>query len=230
MVEIKKAAKEIELVFRKYHLDYLQSKDAIKLARKGASLKAPKRQKGSVERLLAEEEARFIETAYQKGGARGLMLMTLLETATRVNEFVNLRIEDISFFECVIVIPDGKGSKRREIPMRRDLAQMIQIFIGDRDSGYLFQSRQDNRFSTRRIQQIVQETAAEANIHKHITPHKLRHTMATKLRNLGMPLDDIAKLLGHSDVGTTQIYARTETATVKRSFHQAMNGTNGRHH
>jgi integrase/recombinase XerD len=74
----------------------------------------------------------------------------------------------------------------------------------------------------RRIQQIVKETAEEAGITKPVHPHLLRHTMATRLVNRGMPLEHIRKVLGHESIDTTRIYAETETGSVQRSFEQAI--------
>ena len=61
---------------------------------------------------------RFIDQAYAQGGQVGLMMQVLLETGARVSEFVALRVEDVSLAERAIVIEDGKGGKRREVPMR----------------------------------------------------------------------------------------------------------------
>ena len=53
------------------------------------------------------------------------MLQTLLETGARASELVQLRVEDVSLVERVITIRQGKGRKRREVPIRRDLAQLL---------------------------------------------------------------------------------------------------------
>jgi integrase/recombinase XerD len=60
------------------------------------------------------------------------MLQTLLETGVRASELVQLRIEDVSLAERVITIRHGKGDKRREVPIRRELAQLLRLHIGSR--------------------------------------------------------------------------------------------------
>jgi integrase/recombinase XerD len=70
------------------------------------------------------------------------MLQTLLETGARASELVQFRIEDVSLAERVVVIRHGKGDKRREVPMRCDLAQLLRLYIGTRRAGPLFASRQ----------------------------------------------------------------------------------------
>src|SRR6266853_6367564 len=70
----------------------------------------------------------------------------------------------------------------------------------------------------RRIQQIVQETAALAGITTRVYPHLLRHSVATTLLERGMPLEQIQQFLGHTKLETTQIYAASTTAMIKESY------------
>ncbi|MFQ6027565.1 MAG: tyrosine-type recombinase/integrase [Dehalococcoidia bacterium] len=79
-------------------------------------------------------------------------------------------------------------------------------------------------YSPRRIQQIVKETAAEAKIAKRVYPHLLRHWVATTLLERGMPLEQIQKLLGHSKLETTQIYAESTPEMIKESYQRALGG------
>lgn len=61
-----------------------------------------------------------------------MMLQTLLETGARASELVQLRVEDVSLAERVIAIRRGKGDKRREVPIRRELAQLLRLHIAAR--------------------------------------------------------------------------------------------------
>jgi hypothetical protein len=63
--------------------------------------------------------------------------------------------------------------------------------------------------------------AAAAGV-AHVTPHRLRHTLATQLLNAGMDITRIQKLLGHEHISTTMIYARVQNATVEADYRQAM--------
>ena len=94
-----------------------------------------------------EEELRFLDQAYAQGGQIGLTMQTLLETGARVSAFVALRVEDVSLAERVITIEDGKGGKRREVPIRPELA----LHIGRRRAGPLFLSRQTSKGGRSRI-------------------------------------------------------------------------------
>jgi integrase/recombinase XerD len=68
----------------------------------------------------------------------------------------------------------------------------------------------------------VKETAALAGITKRVSPHTLRHSIATTLLEHGMPLEQIQKFLGHAKIDTTQIYAASTTAMIKESYQQAL--------
>ena len=221
---IERASNQIADIVMREGLDYTQTKTVFKQARAKAGLHAPKEHQGSPARLTLEEELRFTDQAYAQGGQVGLMMQVLLETGTRVSEFVALRVEDVSLAERAIVIEDGKGGKRREVPMRPDLARLVALHVGQRRSGPLFVSRQrraDGRpptFTRQRIGQIVRQVARDAGIVKRIYPHLLRHTMATRLLAIGMDITDVQKFLGHEDIATTRIYAETSVAMLRRKF------------
>jgi integrase/recombinase XerD len=223
---IERLADTIAALLAREGLDYLQTKAVFKAARQKAGLKAPKARKSSPARLSLEEELRFIDQAYARGGQLGLMMQTLLETGTRVSEFTALRVEDVSLAERVVTIEDGKGGKRREVPIRAELARLLALHIGKRRAGPLFPSREKGRgarprvYSRQRIGQMVREVAAAAGIAKRLYPHLLRHTMATRLLAQGMAITDVQRFLGHEDIGTTRLYAETSVAMLRRKFDQ----------
>ena len=221
---IDRAANQFADILMREGLDYTQTKAVFKQARGKTGLTAPKERRGSPARLTLEEELHFIDQAYAQGGQVGLMMQVLLETGARVSEFVALRVEDVALAERAIVIEDGKGGKRREVPIRTELARLVALHVGSRRSGPLFLSRQrraDGRppaFTRQRIGQIVRHIAHAAGISKRIYPHLLRHTMATRLLAIGMDITDVQKFLGHEDIATTRIYAATSIAKLRRKF------------
>ena len=224
MVSVKRAAAAVAAILVREGIDYAQSKTVFKAARERAGLRASPERRGGVDRLTVEEELRFLDQAYAQGGRTGLMLQTLLETGARASELVQLRVEDVSLAERVITIRDGKGGKRREVPIRRDLAQLLQLHIGARRAGPLFASRQQGSGPTphvltrQRIGQIVRGVADAAAISKRVYPHLLRHTVATRLLALGMDITDLQRFLGHESITTTRLYAETTAATLQRRF------------
>jgi len=136
---------------------------------------------------------------------------------------VQLRIEDVSLVERVVRIRHGKGDKRREVPIRRDLAQLRQPHIGTRRAGPLFASRQQgsgpvpHTLTRQRVGQVVRGVAGAAGITKRVYPHLLRHTVATRLLALGMDITDLQRFLGHESITTSRQRVSSSNSSVRRS-------------
>ena len=206
-------------------IDYAQSKAVFKAARARAGLHAAPERRDGVDRLTVEEELRFLDQAYAQDGRIGLMLQTLLETGARASELVQLRVEDVSLAERVVTIRQGRGGKCREVPIRRDLAQLLRLHISARRAGPLFASRQHGSgpalytLNRQRVSQVVRGVAAARNT-KCVYPHLLRHTLATRLLALGMDITDLQRFLGHESISATRHCAETTAATLQRRFDQ----------
>ncbi len=208
-------------ILRDGNYTYDQSKDLFKAARQRVGLQISKQKKGSVDRLTKDEFEAFLNTAYARSGAQGLLIRTLLETGSRVSAFCRMRVEYISFSELEIRITD-KGDKTRDVPILRSLANELRLHLGGRESGYVFPSPRGDHYSARRLQQLVKEIAAEAGITKNVYPHLLRHTIAQRLADQGMPENLLQKFLGHENPQTTQVYYEPSRTQVKRAFREAM--------
>ena len=213
--------RRIAKILRDGNYTYDQSKDLFKAARQRVGLQVSKPKKGSVDRLTKDEFEAFLNTAYARSGAQGLLIRTLLETGSRVSAFSRMRVEDISFSELEIRVTD-KGDKTRDVPILRSLANELRLHLGDRESGYVFPSPRGGHYSPRRLQQLVKEIAAEAGITKNVYPHLLRHTMAQYLADQGMPENLLQKFLGHEHPASTQVYYEPARTQVKRAFQEAM--------
>lgn len=205
-------------LWRKHHLDYNQVSYVTKQLRKVLDIKLSKSKIQVIQRLSQEEVQSIINLAYEKKGGYGLIIKTLFFTGCRVNELVNIKVEHINFNENEIYIAEGKGDKQRYVPIFPFLKQELHTHLGDRRQGYLFESRLDNKFSTRRIQQIVRQVSKEAGISRNVYPHLFRKSIATFLLNKGMPIDQVQKFLGHSKIETTQIYAQTSIQSLKDNY------------
>jgi integrase/recombinase XerD len=169
-----------------------------------------------------EEEESLIKHAYRMKGERGLLIKTLFQTGARVSELVNIKAEDVFFEEQMILIAKAKGGKSRYVPILPELAQELRTHLGQRTVGYLFETNRATRYSPRRIQYIVKETAAQAQITKRVYPHLLRHSVATTFLERGMPIEQIQKFLGHSKLETTQVYAESSTEMMRESYQRAL--------
>jgi integrase/recombinase XerD len=208
-------------LWRQYHLTYDQTHYVAKEVRRALAIERPKTRTRVVARLSREEERQLIAHAYRMQGTRGLLIKTLFQTGARVSEFVNITADEVFFEEQMILIAKAKGGKSRYVPILRQLAQELRTHLGHRATGYLFETVQHTQYSPRRIQQIIKETAAEAQITKRVYPHLLRHSVAMTLLERGMPLEQIQKFLGHSKLETTQIYAETTPEMIKASYQKA---------
>jgi integrase/recombinase XerD len=222
--ELKELISATIKLWRKHHLTYDQAGYVGKEVRRQLKIKRAAARKTVVHRLSRDEEQKLIKQAYRETGNHGLLLKTLFLTGARVSEFVSLKVSDLFFDEQMILIEKGKGGKSRYVPVLPELAQELKTHLGARQTGYIFESNRHTKFTARRIQQIVKETAQQAGIKKKVHPHLLRHTVATLLLERGMPLEQIQKFLGHSKIETTQIYAESSTEMMKEGFRKAFSG------
>jgi integrase/recombinase XerD len=211
-------------LWRQYHLTYDQTHYVAKEVRRALAIERPKSRTRVVARLSREEERQLIAHAYRVQGMRGLLIKTLFQTGARVSEFVNITATEVFFEEQMLLISKAKGGKSRYVPILPQLAQELRTHLGHRTTGYLFETVRNTPYSPRRIQQLIKETAAEAQITKRVYPHLLRHSVATTLLERGMPIEQIQKFLGHSKLETTQIYAESSAEMIKASYQRAMGG------
>jgi integrase/recombinase XerD len=211
-------------LWRAHHLTYDQARYVAKEVRRALALERPKQRTRVVARLSRDEERRLISHAYRMKGTRGLLIKTLFQTGARVSEFVNIKVQEFFFDEQMILISKAKGGKSRYVPILPELTQELRTHLGDRAAGYLFETIHHTPYSPRRIQQLIKETAEEANITKRVYPHLLRHSVATTLLERGMPLEQIQKFLGHAKLETTQMYAESTPEMIKASYQKALAG------
>lgn len=210
-------------LFIKYNLNYDQSIYVTKKARLKANIRRSNNRKYKIERLSKTEQEKLIKQSYQEKGYIGLLIKTLFLTGARVSEFVEMRVEDFFFEEEIIIIKKAKGNKQRVVPISRLHAQEINTYLQERNNLYLFETKRKDKYSPRRVQQIVKSIANKAGIKKKVHPHLLRHTVATFLLENGMPLDQIQVFLGHEKIETTRIYAKNSVEQIREEFRKAIN-------
>jgi len=209
-------------LWRQYHLTYDQTHYVAKEVRRALAIERPKTRKRVVARLSRDEARKLIAHAFRVQGTRGLLIKTLFQTGARVSEFVNIKADEVFFEEQMRLISKAKGGKSRYVPILPQLAQELRTHLGNRTTGYLFETMQNTQYSPQRIQQIIEETAADAQIAKRVYPHLLRHSVATTLLERGMPIEQIPKFLGHSKLETTQIYSESSAEMIKASYQKAL--------
>jgi integrase/recombinase XerD len=147
----------------------------------------------------------------------------------RISELAGARLENLNLQERLIRVV-GKGSKTRLVPVGRMACEAIDRYLTQERIGLVarktgnevFLSRHGKKLTTQRIWQILKEIAATAGFEINVYPHLLRHSFATHLLANGADLRIIQELLGHADIGTTQIYTHVEQSRLKsihKQFH-----------
>jgi integrase/recombinase XerD len=154
------------------------------------------------------------------------MLETLYATGLRVSELVGLRLSDANL-ENGYVITFGKGRKQRIVPLGDQARDRLSGYLemarphlsrARAAGGPLFVTHHGRAMSRQGFWKLLGRYARSAGIGKHISPHKLRHSFATHLLERGAELRAVQAMLGHSDIGTTQIYTHLSTARLREVF------------
>ncbi len=140
----------------------------------------------------------------------------------RISELIQIKLSDIQWLdECLLIT--GKGNKQRIVPFNQStksaLIHYIQSSQPSSKSGWLFPSSNPTSHLTRqRFFQIIKELAVDAGLDPlKVSPHVIRHAFATHLLNHGANLLNVQKLLGHSDIATTEIYTHIMTDKLKET-------------
>ena len=170
-------------------------------------------------KYLKEDEVRKLLNAPKRDKIRDrLILRILYRCGLRVSELTSLKIQDINFQEGMITVRGGKGDKDRIVPIDDDTLDLIQLYKGDADEGFLILSQRGEPLSTRQIERIVKKYAKKADIKKNVYPHMLRHSFAVHSLKSGMNLRSVQKMLGHSSLTTTQIYLDLTGEDLKEDY------------
>jgi len=183
-------------------------------------VEAPKKGRSLPKVLSRAEVDRLIAAAGAKDGAQGVRLACMVELAyasgLRISELTGLTLAALARDPAYLIVK-GKGGKERLAPLNNAARTAIKAYLevrpgflpkGDKANPWLFASRgKEGRLTPRRFAQLLDEAAADAGIDPaRVSPHVLRHAFATHLLEGGADLRVVQTLLGHADIGTTQIY------------------------
>ncbi|MFT3786834.1 MAG: site-specific tyrosine recombinase XerD [Tepidisphaeraceae bacterium] len=157
--------------------------------------------------------------------ARDVAILELLyASGLRATELCELRLTDLNLVEGFVRV-FGKGSKERVVPVGRVACEAIARYVAEARPNLakndpridrLFLSRSGKPMERVGLWQLIDRYARKAQIYKHVSPHVLRHCFATHLLSGGADLRVVQTLLGHSDVGTTQVYTHVDTDRIKQ--------------
>ena len=187
-------------------------------------LKSPMRRihkiktKKQVKEIISDEEIEKLRDCCKSD--RDLAMIDLLySTGMRVGELVNLDIDDIDFEarECIVA---GKGDKERKVYFDAKTKLHLLSYLSKRDDDdnalFVTLNAPHRRLEISGVEIRVRLLGKEAKLNR-IHPHKFRRTMATRAIDKGMPIEQVQKILGHSQIDTTLQYAIVNQNNVKMS-------------
>lgn len=142
----------------------------------------------------------------------------LLSTGCRIGEVCRLNREDVDLanMECRVL---GKGNKERTVFPDAVTAMLLRDYLAQRtdESPALFAGRGSSRLSPNGIRRMLDVLARAAGV-EHVHPHKFRRTLATGLIRHGMPIQEVAAILGHDKLDTTMQYVVLDKTDVKNAY------------
>lgn len=174
----------------------------------------------SVDQLLGSPE---------ENSATGLrdraMLDLLYATGLRVSELINLRMADLDDLEGTLRVI-GKGNKQRMVPVGKQALASVARYCREqrltllkgRISPYLFITARGGAMTRQGFWKLLRGHGKAAGIFRSLSPHVLRHTFATHLLEGGADLRSVQSMLGHSDIGTTQIYTHVMRSRLRQTI------------
>ena len=152
------------------------------------------------------------------------MLELFYSSGLRLSELVGLNLDQIDTAAGLVHV-HGKGNKDRVLPVGRKALEALQAWLPLRAlsnpaNGALFVSQQGRRLSPRAVQLRVRQ-AGVRELGQHLHPHMLRHSFASHMLESSQDLRSVQELLGHADIGTTQIYTHLDFQHLAKVYDQA---------
>lgn len=183
-------------------------------------------------RVLTYEEVERLLAAPPMDTPRGVrdsaMIHLMYASGLRVSELCGLKLGELDR-KVGTVSPLGKGGKRRVVPVGQIALERLDIYVdlvrahskGATTDPHLFLSPRGKRFTRQGLWKLLRAYARGCGITSPISPHKLRHSFATHLLRGGADLRAVQAMLGHADLGTTEIYTRVAQDHVRAAYDRA---------
>lgn len=180
--------------------------------------------------LTVDEVDRMVESfdlSQPEDRRNRAIIETLYGCGLRVSELVGLRISDLYLHDGYVIV-EGKGEKRRLVPISQNAIDEITLYMEERNELDIKRGSEDILFLNRRgakltrvmIFYIVKRACERCGIRKQVSPHTLRHTFATHLLEGGANLRAIQQMLGHESITTTEIYTHLDRQFLRQEILQ----------
>lgn len=156
------------------------------------------------------------------------LLELLYATGIRVSELVGLDTSDVEWERAAVRVL-GKGARERVVPFGTPAGSALQAWltsgrprvVGDRSGDALFLGARGARVDARVVRRVVHEVLSHVPNAPDVGPHGLRHSMATHLLEGGADLRSVQEVLGHTSLGTTQIYTHVSIERLRSTYDRA---------
>jgi integrase/recombinase XerD len=196
-----------------------------------SELRAPRSRARLPKVLSRDEVARLLEQP-RGTSPSALRDRALLETmyacGLRASEAIGLELSELDLQDGILRAR-GKGSKERIVPVGRKAVDALTAYlergrpalVGIRPERRVFVNLRGGGLSRQGLYKIVLRHARSAGLERRMSPHTLRHTFATHLLSGGCDLRSLQEMLGHADIGTTQIYTHLSTERLRDVYFEA---------
>lgn len=194
-------------------------------------MESPKR-KRPLPKAVEENDLNVLLSAPDRETTMGLRDLAILEllygSGLRVAELTGLKINDLDIEEGSARVT-GKGDKERIVPLTPAACRAVKNYLLNRrpsdsesqHSDVLFVNRLGTPLTTRSVARMINKYVRQQAMLMSITPHQLRHSFATHLLNNGADIRAVQEMLGHTNLSTTQIYARISKERLMQSYRAA---------
>lgn len=171
-----------------------------------------------VKKPFSEVEIDALRSACQTLKERAIIEM-LISTGVRVSELASMEVQDIDLNTLAVHVVHGKGAKERMTYTTPVSVKHLQKYIEDRKEtgSALLYNRNHEPLMAGGIRFILNELADRAKV-ENVHPHRFRRTFATNLAKRGMEIQEIQRLLGHSNINTTMTYVCVDDTRVQASY------------
>ena len=196
-----------------------------------SELRAP-RSRARLPKVLSRDEVAHLLAQPRGSSPTALRDRALLETmyacGLRASEAITLELGQLDL-QGGIVRARGKGSKERIVPIGSKAIQALRAYlekgrprlVGLREEPRVFLNARGGGLSRQGLYKIVQRHARTAGLARRMSPHTLRHTFATHLLAGGCDLRSLQEMLGHADIGTTQVYTHLSADRLRDVYFSA---------
>jgi len=151
-----------------------------------------------------------------------LLIEFQIFTGLRIKETSDLLVQHIDWQEHMLKVVGGKGGKDRFVPITTNLQSKLLLYLNGRKTGYLFCKRNETKYTTRALQYRITYWLKLCNFSKVLSTHSLRHTFGCLVLAKLKDIKQVSTLMGHSNVRTTEIYAKIMLPALRDDFLRLM--------